>query len=64
MNGVSKLTVTEQVSLVFFERLPADGGNMSRLLNTLAKEGVNIDMISQSAPCAHHVSLSFTIADS
>lgn len=63
MNGVSKLTVSEEVSLIFFENLPADGKSISLLLKTLAREGINIDMISQSAPYAHHVSLSFTIAD-
>lgn len=63
MNGVSNLTVTEQVSLVFFESLPANGESLSLLFHALSHEGVNIDMISQSAPRAHSVSLSFTISD-
>ncbi len=63
MNGISKITVTDNVSLVSFEYLPADGKSVARLLSAVANGGVNVDMISQSAPCSHSVSLSFTIAD-
>ncbi|MEG2174606.1 MAG: hypothetical protein RR135_03865 [Oscillospiraceae bacterium] len=64
MTGVSKLTLTERVSLVSFESLPTEGREISALLAALANGGVNLDMISQSVPCAQSVSLSFTISDS
>ena len=62
MNGISKITVTDNVSLVSFEYLPADGKSVARLLSAVANGGVNVDMISQSAPCSHSVSPAFTIA--
>ena len=65
MNPIDKLTVTENVSVFFFERLGSDGRLMSELLTKLVEEGVNIDMISQSAPHIQpYVSLSFSIDDS
>lgn len=63
MNGISKITVTENVSLISFEHLPADGTSAARLLAAVAAGGVNVDMISQSAPFSQSVSLSFTISD-
>lgn len=63
MNGISQMTVTDNVSLLYFDRMAADGSTMTALLCALAEEGVNLDMISQSAPYAHNVSLAFTIPD-
>jgi aspartate kinase len=63
MYGVSKLTVTENVSILSFYKMPDDGKLICLLLERLDKAGINIDGISQTAPHSHHVNLSFTVQD-
>jgi len=48
MNGVSKLTVTEDVALVTFNKLPADHKLIAGILDEFSKAEMNIDMISQT----------------
>lgn len=63
MNGVSKITITDNVSLVCFENMATDGRAMFKLLSELAKYEISIDMISQSAPYGNSISFGFTISD-
>ena len=63
MKGISAFTVTDNVSLFCIERLPPDGKLMTQLLVKLAQQDINIDMISQSTPLSHGVTLSFTLSD-
>ena len=49
MHGVSKLNATESITLVSFTKVPADFSYMSVFFEEVAKRGVKIDMISQSA---------------
>lgn len=62
MNGVSKITVTEEVSLVTFSNIPNDSGIMAAILNRCAEEEINIDMISHSASQREVTDISFTIS--
>ena len=64
MNGVSKITVTEDVALITFGKIPFDTALIARIFQSFADAGVNIDMISQTAPQSNTVSLSFTILGS
>lgn len=48
MNGVSKLTLTEDVSVITFNKLSAEPSNVAKILNQFSEEGINIDMISQT----------------
>ena len=50
MNGVSKITVTEDISLVNFKNISRDLSVASRIMTEFSEQGINIDMISQSAP--------------
>ncbi|MDD2955641.1 MAG: hypothetical protein PHD67_04925 [Oscillospiraceae bacterium] len=61
MNGVSQISLLEDVSLVTFHQIPADLLFLGEVLQEFAREKVNIDMISQSAPTGGHVSVSFTV---
>ena len=61
MNGVSKLTLSEDISLITFNRLPADAAGAARILNQFSEAGINIDMISQTAPNSGFISFSFTV---
>ncbi|WP_312642224.1 ACT domain-containing protein [Hydrogenoanaerobacterium sp.] len=62
MNGVSKLSVCDDIALVTFNKIGADLKFISAVFTDFAKQGINIDMISQSAPTGDLVSVSFTVA--
>ena len=61
MNGVTKLTVTEDVALVTFHRVDAGLRFISRVFSDFSNAGINIDMISQTAPTGDFLSVSFTV---
>ena len=61
MNGVSKITVTEDISLVNFKNISRDLSVASRIMTEFFEQGINIDMISQSAPTGETANVSFTI---
>ncbi len=61
MNGVSKITLSEDISVITFNKLPADTLHTAQILNRFAEGGINIDMISQTAPQGGTVSLSLTV---
>lgn len=61
MNGVSKITVCEDVALVTFHKVPAKLSLIAGIFSDFAKAGVNIDMISQTAPQGHNIDISFTL---
>ncbi len=63
MYGVTNLTVTENVSVLSFHRMPDDGKLICALLEKLDEASVNIDAISQTAPYSHNINLSFSISD-
>lgn len=61
MNGVSKITVTEDISLVNFKKyFPRSVGCLPHH-DRIFRTGHNIDMISQSAPTGETADVSFTI---
>lgn len=62
MNGVSKLSVCDDIALVTFNRIGADMKFISAVFTDFAAEGVVVDMISQSSPTGDTVSVSFTIS--
>ncbi|MBC8584360.1 ACT domain-containing protein [Youxingia wuxianensis] len=61
MNGVSKITVTEDVTLVTFNKVYADLKLIADIFADFAKADINIDMISQTAPQGHYIDLSFSL---
>ena len=52
MNGVSRISLLEDVSLVTFHQIPSDLIFLSEVLEEFSDAKINIDMISQSAPPA------------
>ncbi len=60
MHGVTRLKVTEDVSLIHFSSIPDDMKVIADIFSRFAEAGVNIDMISQSASKGSTVNLSFT----
>lgn len=61
MNGVSKITTCEDVALITFSKVPNDIKVISHIFTGVAQAGINIDMISQTAPQGEFVSFSFTV---
>ncbi|MCI5800825.1 MAG: ACT domain-containing protein [Oscillospiraceae bacterium] len=61
MNGVSRISLLEDVSLVTFHQIPSDLIFLSEVLEEFSDAKINIDMISQSAPTGGQVSVSFTV---
>ena len=61
MNGVSKITMVDDVALLTFHKIPNDWQVLSKIFTSLANAHVNLDMISQSAPQGHQIDISFTL---
>ncbi len=58
-----KLEVTENVSAVSFYNVPLDRTIMEDTLKIVAKAGINVDMISMTAPTSEIFSFGFTVND-
>lgn len=63
MSVVTSIHVTEDISLITFDDLPTRLSVISDIFNQFAKAGINIDMISQTAPHSSQVSVSFSMSD-
>ncbi len=63
MNGVTKLTTAEGITLITFGKIPADPRFVSDILTMVSAEGINIDMISLTDTQSGYNSLSFTVDD-
>lgn len=62
-NGMTKISYCEQVSLVTLSSLPCDSQAVAQVLTAFADAGINVDMISQTAPQGGFLRLSFTVSD-
>lgn len=58
-----KLEVTENVSAVSFYNVPLDRTIMEDTLKIVANAGINVDMISMTAPTSEIFSFGFTVND-
>lgn len=61
MDGVSRITVSEDVALVTFHKVPNDLNLISNIFDEFSNAKINLDMISQTAPQGHFVNISFTL---
>ncbi len=62
--AVTGLSVDENVLMVTVNTIPYRTKNIAKLFSELAKEHINIDMISQTAPHNSFVNISFTAPNS
>lgn len=60
-NAVTKISATYNVALVTVDNLPNDMNLISDIFNSIAEQGINIDMISQAPPYRGSVNLSFSL---
>ena len=58
-----KLDVTENVSAVSFNNVPLNKTVMEDTLKSVAEAGINVDMISMTAPTSEIFSFGFTMND-
>lgn len=62
--GIKKITYASDITLITLSSLPCDSRAVASVLTALSGSGVNVDMISQTAPQGGSIRLSFTISDS
>ena len=62
--AVTHVSVTNDVSLITLDNIPNKIKMIANIFTTIAKENINIDMISQSAPYRGVINISFTLPDS
>ena len=63
MKVIHEVYFTENVAVLSFEKAPATIHFLSGLFTRVAKAGINVDMISQTAPKGSVNTLSFTVTD-
>ena len=61
MNGATKITVSDDITLVNLIDIPTDLVFASEIFGLFASHNINIDMISQSTPSSDQFNLSFTV---
>jgi len=63
MYGVSSILTLEGVALISFMKLPHDLGLLNDIFGGVSKEGVSIDMVSQTSPLSGNISVSFSFQE-
>ena len=63
MHVIHEVYFTENAAVLSFDNAPANSHFLSELFCSVAKAGVNVDMISQTAPKGEKNTISFTVAD-
>lgn len=63
MKVISQVNITENVAVVSFENAPANIPFLSKTFDEVAKAGINVDMISQTAPKSTSNTISFTVSN-
>jgi aspartate kinase len=64
MFGITKIDTIEAVALISFCDIPLDVPLLAGIFTGFSDAGINIDMISQTAPVGGKVSISFTCMES
>ena len=59
---ITKISYANEITLITLSTLPG-GKTDSQILTAFAAQGINVDMISQTAPQGGSVRLSFTVSD-
>lgn len=62
MSSITKISTCEDVALITLRNSPADMTFISKVFKMISQRGINVDMISQTAPIGGRINLSFTIS--
>lgn len=60
---IERISYCENVTLITLSALPSDSRVVAEVLTAFAAQGINVDMISQTAPQGGAIRLSFTVSD-
>lgn len=63
MSNISRITYANDLTMISLASLPCDSRAVADVLTACSKQGINVDMISQTAPKGGKLSLSFSISD-
>lgn len=63
MSSISRITYTNNLTLITLSALPCDSAAVASVLSAFAEEHINVDMICQTAPQGGEIRLSFTVSD-
>jgi aspartate kinase len=63
LQAVSRITACEDITLITLRAESPDRNYVPSILTALARKGINVDMISQSAVQGGSVDFSFTLSD-
>lgn len=58
---LTHMSITYNVALITVDNLPVNMGLISRILNDIGENHINVDMISQAPPFRGSINLSFTM---
>lgn len=59
---MTAITYCENVALVTLRNVPCESNCIADLFSAISTSGINVDMISQTAPQGKNISLAFTIS--
>lgn len=62
MGNISKVTYCQNIALVTLRNVPYESGIIGDILTAISSNGINVDMISQTAPLGETLSITFTIS--
>lgn len=60
---ISRITYCQNISLITLPEVHGDSSVIAAILTAIAQDGVNVDMISQTAPLGGSVSMSFSVSE-
>lgn len=63
MKTVSSLTAAYDISLITLTNIPNKPGNIAKVFQRIKADGINVDMISKTAPYRDLTNVSFTLSD-
>lgn len=62
MSNISSVTYCQNITLVTLRNVPSESKIIGEILTAISENGVNVDMISQTAPQGETISIAFTIS--
>lgn len=62
MANISTITYCQNIALVTLRNVPCESKFIGEILTAISRGGVNVDMISQTAPQGQTISIAFTIS--
>ena len=60
--NISNITYCRNIALITLRNVPCDSSVIGEIFTAISEHGINVDMISQTAPLGEKISVAFTIA--